>query len=79
MLKPNGYLIIGQDTDSLLFRVVWFLWTKWKGSVWKNSHINCVKPKDLMKLLKKQGFKVEKSKIVNLGMEIFIRARKGET
>ena len=78
VLKPNGYLIVGQDTDSLLFRVVWFVWTKWKGGVWKNSHISCMKPEELKKALKKQGFKIEKSKIVNLGMEIFIRTRKKE-
>lgn len=33
VLKKNGYLIIGQDTDSLLFKLVWFLWTLGKGSV----------------------------------------------
>ena len=76
ILKPRGYLIIGQDTNSLLFRLIWFLWTRWRGSVWKNSHISCMRPKDLMKVLKKQGFKVEKSKIINFGMEIFIKARK---
>ena len=76
VLKPRGYLIIGQDTDSILFRTIWFAWTKWKGSVWENSHINCMKPKDLIRILKKQGFKIENSKTVNFGMEIFIRARK---
>lgn len=79
ILKPKGYLIIGQDTNSLLFRIIWFVWTKWRGSVWKNSHINCMKPKDLANALKKQGFKVEKSKIVNFGMEVFIIARKTKT
>ena len=76
VLKPNGSLIIGQDTDSLLFRAVWFIWIKWKGAVWKNSHISCMKPKNLIQVLKKQEFIIEKSKLVNLGMEIFIRARK---
>ena len=79
VLKPNGYLIIGQDTDSLLFRVVWFVWTRWKGAVWKKSHISCMKPEELKKALKKQGFKIEKSKKVNFGMEIFIRARRRES
>lgn len=76
ILRPKGYLLIGQDTDSFLFRIIWFAWTKWKGSVWKNSHINCMKPEDLKKALKAQSFKIEKSKTVNFGMEIFIRARK---
>lgn len=76
VLKPKGYLLIGQDTDSFLFRIIWFAWTKWKGSVWKNSHINCMKPEDLIAALKKEGLKIEKSMMVNFGMEIFIRARK---
>lgn len=76
VLKPQGCLLIGQDTDSLFFRTIWFAWTRWKGSVWKNSHISCMKPQDLIKALKRQGFKIEQTKIVNLGMEIFIRTRK---
>jgi len=35
-----------------------------------------LEPEELKKAFKKQGFKIEKSKVVNLGMEIFIRARK---
>src|SRR3990167_10065112 len=26
VLEPNGYLIVGQDTNSLLFKVVWLIW-----------------------------------------------------
>lgn len=76
VLKKNGYLIIGQDTDSLLFKLVWFLWTKWKGYVWTNSHISCMRPKQLLELVKKSGFEIQYFDFVNLRMEIFIKAKK---
>lgn len=76
VLKPKGYLIIAQDTDSLLFKSVWWLWTKWKGSVWEGSHINCMKPQQLHKLLEKSGFEIKEYEYSNLRMEIFLKTRK---
>lgn len=76
VLKPDGIFIIVQDTDSLLFRTVWWLWTKSKGAVWVNSHINCVPPKRLVKNLKKAGFKIIKVKYTNLKMEVLIKTHK---
>lgn len=79
VLAKNGYLIIGQDTNSLLFRIVWWFWNKGKGHVWNGSHINCVKPEILIKNLKKNGFSIEKVEYINLKMEVFIKARKGKS
>ena len=76
VLKPKGYLVVVQDTNSLLFRFVWWLWTKWKGSVWEDSHISCLAPVELLKLLKNSGFETKKVQYSNLKMEIFIFARK---
>jgi len=76
VLKKNGNLVIGQDTDSALFKLIWFFWTRWKGSVWTNSHISCMRPKKLLALVKKTGFEVQNFTLINLGTEIFIRAKK---
>jgi len=76
VLKPRGYLVVVQDTNSLLFRFVWWLWTKWKGSVWEGSHISCLRPVELLKLLKKSGFETKKVEYSNLKMEIFVKAQK---
>lgn len=76
VLVKNGNLIIAQDTDSLLFKTVWWFWTKWKGSVWNHSHINCLKPNDLIKKVRKANFRVKSVKYTNLGMEVFIKAQK---
>lgn len=76
VIKKKGVFIIVQDTDSLLFRTVWWFWTKWKGSVWNHSHINCLTPKALIKKVEKVGFKIKKIHYVNLGMEVVILAEK---
>lgn len=76
VLSKNGYLIIVQDTDSLLFKTIWWFWTKWKGSVWNHSHINCLEPKDLIKKVKRAGFKINSIHYTNMGMEVFIKAKK---
>lgn len=76
VLRPGGFMILGQDTNSLLFRSVWWLWSKWKGSVWENSHISCCRPDDLFKLVKKSGFKIKNVEYVNLKMEVFVKAQK---
>lgn len=76
VLKPGGTFIVGQDTDSLLFKMVWWVWGKMKGSVWDESHISCITPDILIKRIKKAGFKVEKVRYINLGMEVFLKATK---
>lgn len=76
VLKNKGQLIVVQDTDSLLFKSIWWFWTRWKGSVWNGSHINCYTPKGLIRLIKQTGFKVKESRYTNWKMEIFIKARK---
>lgn len=76
VLKPGGSFVIVQDTDSLLFKSVWWFWTKSKGAVWQNSHINCMTPKKLINIVKRNGFSVRKQKFMNFKMEIFIKAIK---
>lgn len=76
VLKKGGYLIVGQDTDSLLFKIIWWFWTRGKGSVWVGSHINCMQPKRLTSEIKRKGFRIKKVQFINFGMEIFIVAQK---
>src|SRR5258708_17871655 len=51
-LKTKGYILVGQDTDNLLFRAAWIIWTKRSGKVWHNSHLHPYTPKKLEKLIK---------------------------
>lgn len=75
-LKDDGNFIILQDTDSFVFNFIWFFWTKWKGKVWEGSHISCMKPHELVNLLKKNGFRIKEKKFSHLGLEVAIRASK---
>ncbi len=75
-LKDKGTFIVLQDTDSPVFNFIWFFWTKWKGKVWEGSHISCMKPKELVHLLKKNGFRIKEKKFSHLGLEVAIRASK---
>lgn len=75
-LKDKGTFIVLQDTDSPVFNFIWFFWTKWKGKVWEGSHISCMKPNELVSLLKKNGFRIKEKKFSHLGLEVAIRACK---
>lgn len=75
-LKKDGYILIGQDTDNLLFRTVWMIWTKRSGKVWHNSHLHPYSPGRLEKLIKECGLKIIKKKFSFLGMEVFFLIQK---
>jgi SAM-dependent methyltransferase len=40
VLKKNGYLIIGVPRENILFKIIWFFWTKSRGQVWHDVHVN---------------------------------------
>jgi len=71
VLKKNGKILIGQDTDNWLFRLVWFFWIKGRGKVWQDSHIHPLNSKELETLIKKIGFKIQFRKFSHLGLEVF--------
>lgn len=75
-LAKNGRFIVVQDTDNRLFNFIWFFWTKWKGKVWENSHISCMKPHELAGLLDAHGFEVKKRIFSHFGMEVAFSAVK---
>ncbi len=75
-LKDNGRFIVLQDTDSAIFNFIWFFWTKWKGKVWEGSHISCMKPHELISLLRKNGFRIKERKFSHFGLEVAICASK---
>ena len=75
-LRSEGLLIVGQDTDSLLFRVVWWLWTKSRGQVWDHAHVSAVDSSGLQAMLEDEGFRIVSKQFVFFGMEIFLKAHK---
>ena len=76
VLKRKGTLVIAQDTDSLVFNLIWGIWIKWKGRVWQGAHVNCMKPQEIRTLLKDTGFKIVKTKYSHFGLEVIFEAKK---
>lgn len=77
-LKNKGRVLIGQDTDNLLFKIIWMIWTKRRGKVWHNSHLHPYSPKRLEKLIKECGLQIIKKRFSHLGMEVFFLIQKKE-
>jgi len=76
VLKPEGKLIIEMDSGSLLFRLVWFFWTRFgKGRVWQDAHLNRLDAKRLEELIKKSGFSIEKTIYSHFGMAVTFLAK----
>lgn len=76
VLNKGGYAILLVPTDSMLFDVIWFFWTKLKGKIWNGTHIQTYRHDYLVRICKEAGFKVEVNKKFILGMLQAIKVRK---
>ena len=74
VLKKGGKAIISMDSGSLLFRTIWFFWTKSKGRVWENAHLHEFSAALLEGLIKESGFKITKRNYSHMGMSIIFLA-----
>ncbi|MBU4331751.1 class I SAM-dependent methyltransferase [Patescibacteria group bacterium] len=57
VLKPGGYLLVGIPNENLLFKFVWFFWTKMRGKYWNEAHVSKFRSKNLKGILEPSGFK----------------------
>lgn len=76
VMKKNGTLVILVPNENLLFKFIWFFWTKWRGKIWKGTHLNDFHSSELTDLIKKSGFKVDMEKKFILNMLQLVQARK---
>lgn len=76
-LKDGGkLLILVPNENNILFRIIWYFWTKGKGRIWKEAHVQQFTEKSLETLLGSTGFKVVKTKKFLLGMLLAMKAVK---
>ena len=75
-LKDDGLLIILVPTESLLFRLIWFFWTKGKGRVWQSAHLHNFNGYRVDNLLNRERFEVKERKLSHLGMLRAVKAKK---
>ncbi len=78
VLKKGGYAVFLVPSDSLLFKMIWFLWLHFypRGWVWKETHIQSYRNNTLTAICKNVGFDIEVDKKFNLGMLHLIKVRK---
>src|SRR5260221_1082153 len=68
VLKKGGYGVIELDSGSVLFSISWYLWRKFSGKVWNDSHLHSFNVKKLGHLMEDCGFRIIKKKTFNWDM-----------
>jgi len=76
VLKPGGYTVILVPSENILFKIVWFFWTKWRGRIWTDTHLHFFSGGRLEKRIARAGFTRVESRTFLLGMLLLIKARK---
>jgi len=78
VLKNRGEIIISVPNENLLFRLVWFLWTRGRGRVWDDVHVYNFTDSSIDDVVVKHGFaRITKIKL-HLGMYQIIKYKKNE-
>jgi len=75
-LKKDGIVIIEMDSGNLLFKLMWFVWTRLGGKVWRGAHLWKANKKELHQLLEKSNLKIVEIKTFNLGMGVVFKLKK---
>lgn len=76
VLRRNGRILVVVPSESLLFRLLWFFWTKGKGKVWDGTHLHHFKEGEIGAFLEKLNFKILRQRTFQLGMLSLIEAQK---
>lgn len=80
ILKKGGYIIIViPNENSILFKIIWFIWTKTFGKIWKDAHLSELDEKKSIQLLNNLNLKILKIIKLNFGMLILLFAKKLDT
>lgn len=75
--KKDANLLIIVPTENLLFRSIWFFWTKFgPGRVWTHTHIQKFTNNNLDLLLQRTGYEIIERNTFLLGMLLIIHAKK---
>ena len=76
VMKKGGYGIFLVPSDSWLFRIIWWVWLKFRGRVWKETHLQSYRANYLPRLCRQVGFEVVIEKKFILGMLQIVKAEK---
>lgn len=76
VLKDDGYAILLVPAESWLFRLIWFFWSRTRGRVWKETHIQSFKNNFLTRKCLEAGFKIDKDKKIIFKTLHLVKVRK---
>ncbi len=77
VLKIGGEGIFLVPTDTLLFRFIWFFWTKFfKGKIWDDCHLQSYRSNLLVKMCTDAGFDIVNEDRFLLGMLVSVKVKK---
>lgn len=77
VLKKGGHAVLLVPTDIWYFKFLWDnFWTKFRGKVWNDTHLQSFQNDSLIDLAKKVGFSVERTDTFLLGMLRIIKVKK---
>lgn len=68
LLRHRGTIILSYPENSILWKTVWFFWTRSFGWRWINEHVQSFHASDMAQLLKKCGFGSIKNRTAFFGM-----------
>jgi len=74
-LKETGYLVLLVPNETILFKIIWFLWTRATGRVWKDAHLQQFSLDDLGKILETANLTIVESRYTHLNMLLALKAR----
>jgi|SRR3989344_1823334 len=76
ILSKDGTVLLAMDSGNLIFRIIWFIWEKTKGSVWNGAHLNPFHHEELESFIRKSGFKIESKNFTHFGLEVVFELTK---
>jgi ubiquinone/menaquinone biosynthesis C-methylase UbiE len=75
VLKKGGYAVFLVPAETFLFKFVWYFWTKYRGKIWKETHVHAYSGDFMAKLVHVLGFKTEVDKKIIFGTLHLIKVR----
>lgn len=78
VLKKGGTAVIELDSGNMLFSIMWYIWRKFGGKVWNDSHLHSFNIKKLEKMIISCDLKILRKQKFNLGMAMIFLLSKNE-
>lgn len=76
VLKKEGYALILVPTDNAIFRFIWFFWTRFRGSIWRGTHVQSYRNNQLIEILRDADFVIEQEKKFMFQMLLAVKIRR---